>query len=170
MIQVSSALAILIGLALVVWELKQARDLVTAQLVSDTLITRQQSHWSLMGENPMVVISKACSPSEHLTEDEFRIAILYYQTILLEPIRRIEIAGASALFDDQDWKEIATVEFSLIAQSEFGRWWWQMAKGSYLPFQPDLVAFGDEIVEASPDPDCGAIYRVYKERFVDGDA
>ena len=169
-VQIGSTLAILIGLTLVVWELKQTRDLTEAQLISDSLITRQQSNVSLMGENPIAAISKACTASAHLTEEEFHVVRLHYQTKLLESIRRIEIAEASALFDESDWKENATLEFSTIAQTEFGRWWWQVVRSSYLPFQPELVAFGDEVIEASPAPDCRVPYRAYQKHFVDGDA
>lgn len=169
-VQIGSTLAILVGLALVVWELKQTRDLATAQLISDTLITREQSNVSLMGENPMAAISKTCFEKASLTEEEFRIASIYLQTKLLESIRRIEIAETSALFDERDWKENAALEFSFIAQSEFGRWWWQMVRESYRPFQPELVAFGDETIEASPAPDCAVFYRAYQEHFVEGDA
>lgn len=87
-VQIATTLAILLGLALVVWELKQTRDLASAQLISDTLITREQSNLSSMGENPIATLSKTCFAKENLTGEEVRIASIYYQTKLLESIRK----------------------------------------------------------------------------------
>jgi hypothetical protein len=156
---------ILFGVALVVWELQQTRELAKAQLTSENLVTREQTLIAMLGENPMDVLAKTCPADDSLSFKEFRIVTLYFQSRLLETIRRIEIGKASQIYSDDDWEEVANLEFSGIFQSEYGRFWWRSVRQAYLPYQPELVSFADQLLAKKESPNCRAFYNLYKEAF-----
>jgi len=165
LVQIVSALAILIGIGLVVWELKQSRDLMRSQLISDSLITAEQTNVALMGEDPMSAISRFCTSDELLTDKDFRIVNLYLQTKFLQVSRQIEINKASGLYDEKEWQRLATFQFANIGGLEFGKWWWAEVREGYKVLQPELTALGDKIVNETTEVGCASFYNRYKERF-----
>ena len=81
-----SAAAIIVGVILVVYELRQTRQLAEAQLLTDLLsqLTQQQS--SLWGENAADVLVRACE-NENLSKSDSLILYTYFQEVLTRSAR-----------------------------------------------------------------------------------
>ena len=68
-----TAFAIVAGLIVVVWELRQNRALAEADLATQAY-GQIQSHWqTLAGENPSAIVAKACSEPKELSDAEVGI-------------------------------------------------------------------------------------------------
>ena len=77
-LQITSNLAILVGIFLVLIELQQARDLTEAQLALDRANSRTEFHLSLAGDNPSSVLIRACMEPDNLSpEDKFVVAQVF---------------------------------------------------------------------------------------------
>jgi len=60
--QFVSMVAVMVGLILVIWELRQAREIVAAQIGADAFILMSQQSAAVMGEDAAKAIAKACGP------------------------------------------------------------------------------------------------------------
>ena len=80
-IQVITGIAILLGLALVVWELQQARTLARVQLYSDSINAKTEFTAALLGEEPMSVMGKACLDPEGLTLEDAAVLFAYFRSL-----------------------------------------------------------------------------------------
>ena len=58
-IQIATSLAVVIGLALVIWELQQNREATQSQLTTEGLHMMNQFHTSVLGEHPADVLAKS---------------------------------------------------------------------------------------------------------------
>ena len=86
-IQILTGIAVLMGLALVLWELQQARELARAQLASDGWAEVMSTQRAQLGETFATTMSKACNSPSELTDTEIQEAIVYHD-ILLNQIER----------------------------------------------------------------------------------
>ena len=76
-----SAAAVIVGVILVVYELRQTRQLAEAQLLTDFLIQLTQQQSSLWGENAADVLVRACE-NENLSKSDSLILYTYFQEVL----------------------------------------------------------------------------------------
>ena len=143
-VQLVTGIAVVIGLVLVIWELKQAREMARAQLISDSYQIRYARHAAVMGENASEAISKACR-EEELSSAEARVVMAYYQAQLDEVFRRKLIGDESGLYEDEDWKAIARLELRGILSSKFGRLFWEHT--TYVDYLPELASIADKVMK-----------------------
>ena len=68
---------ILIGLALVIFEIRQNTDLLRLQFINDDLLISAQSESPMFGENPAEVMMKVIYTPEELTYADFRTVDAY---------------------------------------------------------------------------------------------
>ena len=65
LIQIVTAIAVLIGLGLVVWELQQAKSLAFTQVIHGNVDNLTEGHTSVFGEDLSRVLATACfEPAE----------------------------------------------------------------------------------------------------------
>jgi hypothetical protein len=69
-VQIVTGVAVVVGLVLVIVELRQVQTLSRAQLTSDAMIQRGNVQLAMAGENPDVALAKACIEPESLRPDE----------------------------------------------------------------------------------------------------
>ena len=79
-VQGVAAIAVVVGLILVIWELQQARQLARAQVSSDSFALASQINAVVLGETAAKVVEKACDTPESLTGADFEILRAYYQS------------------------------------------------------------------------------------------
>ena len=104
--QVITGIAVLIGLGLVVWELTQARALARAQLTSESYTVAIQTTTSLLGEDPLAAVAKACDRPNELTTQDTLVLKRYYEGLLGRAMVLRTIAERDELLDRDYWREI----------------------------------------------------------------
>ena len=99
-IQITSSVAIVIGLVVVIYELNQNFLNARAQLTHDDYVNIHAHLYTLMGENPALAIAKARKSPHELTEED-RIVVdahLFSQYLFFESYEYI--SQTTGVFDD----------------------------------------------------------------------
>ena len=72
-IQITTGLAIVLGLVLVFWELQQGREATKSQLTHDTCDYYAQITATRMGDEITPIVAKACERPDELTVTELMV-------------------------------------------------------------------------------------------------
>lgn len=102
-VQIISGIAILIGLVLVLIELRQTKELTRASLASESHSIVMERSTSFQGENPMRVLAKACDSDEPLSTEE-KLNLFFVFQSLSQPVYRSYETGRIAQFEDRGLK------------------------------------------------------------------
>jgi hypothetical protein len=148
-IQIVSGLALLVGLYLVLLELRQTKELTQATLTSESHSVAMARHAMLAGENPMRALAKACDPTATLTMEEALILDTVYRSLFQLTIRSWEIER-NAQFGNNRWQTAAAVNFGYIFATQAGRNWWETADLRI----PEIVQYTDGMLENIGPPSC----------------
>jgi len=151
--------AVLAGLGLVVWELRQVREIAVAQLASDGFSTYSQRVQAMMGEDSAKAVAKACDEPDSLTTEDMVVLRLYYTEIVnnMRQVRNLQQASDDLTF--LDWKQFS-VNFYLIFQTEYGRWWWKNSRW----LEPEILEVGDRFIEEQEVVSCSESFDSYRKR------
>lgn len=150
-VQIVATGAVIIGLALVIWELRQTHDIARAQLISDEYLARMENERTMMGENPAPVIVKGCQTPDELTPAEQRINGAYVTLVYLRNERNRYLAQVSDLGRTLDTSTHQTLRV-LLGTPRF-RSWYEMNRDR---IPPDVVRIGDEIIAGRAEEPCVA--------------
>ncbi len=143
-IQILTGSAVLLGLGLVIWELRQSREVAIAQLTSDGYGIAMGRTISEMGENPGASLVKACEDPASLTSTELVVLNAFHKSLVIEVMRAFRIEQRSGLYEGT-WKQIANGGFGVIFQTAAGRVWWERQS---LPEEVSEV--GESILKSEP--------------------
>ena len=155
-IQLVTSVAVLIGLALVVWELQQARALTIAQLSSDALDLHNERRHAVFGDDAAVALATACEEPASLTTAQRVILDSYYST-LINAIRRREVVSSTSgveYMEEDRWADSVAWTLAPILSSEYGRWWWS----KFGPIAPERLRGIAERPTGYMGDDCGAFF------------
>jgi len=153
-IQIAASIAVLVGLALVVVELRQTHSLTRSELGSagfDLLLERWRSN---IGENFAEARTKACVAPEKLTDVELTELKHYYLSTHAS-INRQKILQELGDFDNYDWASTAVYEFGELFREQPARAWFESEKEALSGVSPEIVKIGEEIIRTTP-ADCSA--------------
>ena len=134
---------ILIGLALVIFEIRQNTDLLRLQFINDDLLASAQSESPMLGEDPAEVLMKAMYTPEDLTYADFRIVDAYLVSKMDLLIRRY-LLGQEGILDQSAWKTDLGFTFEWLFGNKFSRLWWQHEGRRGYGDYPEIVEFVDE--------------------------
>ena len=148
-IQITTGIALVAGLALVVWELQQAEKVARAQLSSDSFAQGAQVQTSLIGEEAGEAMAKACTDPESLTDGELMVLFSVYRSQLNLNRRLYIVEERSGLYEG-DWRRYAPGAFANIFDTSVGRAWWKHV--AIVDQQYRKV--GDDILSELGPPDC----------------
>ena len=150
-IQSISGLAILTGLLFVVLELEQNREAMGAHLSNDGYQMLTQTQASLLGENPVQVLAKACDEPESLTTADFILLDRYYFQLVQTAISRLKHLGSrgSSFYPPDYWKTVVG-PWRHIFSTTVGREWWRTSV-----FDQEIRALGDEVLSTWPEHNLG---------------
>jgi len=121
-------LAVIAGVWLVIYELRQAQNIATAQLISDVFDLMQQQHSSVMGENPAIALSLACTHPDSLDQEQMLVLDSYFNSILNRTRRAFHIKENSGIshFSESGGLSLADAgayNFRSVGATPFGQWW-----------------------------------------------
>ena len=118
-IEYLTAFAIVAGLIVVVWELRQNRALAEADLATQAY-GQIQSYWqTLAGENPSVIVAKACSEPKELSDAEVGIYWAFLQMQYFNMHRNVYVEAAAGF--DSDVEEWIRSDMKYYLGSRLGR-------------------------------------------------
>ena len=143
-VQTITGLAIVLGLALVIWELQQNREATQSQLTTEGWHLINQTNTALLGESPADVLAKACDTPDALTTADFIILDYYFSEIINHRIFRLRsLARRGSFYADDYWKTAKIDQWYWIFSSPAGRAWWRTGVFSG---NTELRAFGDDVL------------------------
>ena len=128
-IQIFTGIALLVGLALVIWELQQGQDIAMAQLTSDAYDQVLQQRVADLGEDPASVHAKACEDPTSLDARELYVLASAYGIEVSRVMRAYRIEERSGLYSGL-WREVADDSF-LNRSTIPGYAYWEAVGESY---------------------------------------
>lgn len=152
-IQIVTGLAVVFGLFLVFAELRQAKQLASADLVSQGFSEGLSTQRGLMGEEFATVLANACMHPFDLTDDEV-VALDFYFQVQLNNVYRMEFLDGVAKIITPDIVLIENLRPILV--TEHGRYW--IKQRELLPRVQQIV---DQITNEPMD--CGDYYTDLRE-------
>ncbi len=140
-------IGILIGLILVVMQIRQNSDLLRLQFINDEYMSASFSERLLIGENPADAIMKAMYSPEDMTYADFRINDAYLISKIDMMYRRYRL-GQEGVFDEDNWRESNIgFTFEWLFGNRFSQLWWQHeGRGAYGD-APELVEYVDRKIK-----------------------
>ena len=150
LIQIATSIAVLIGLALVVYELNQTKNLVMTQLTSDGFISGIQSDMAVVGENPAKALAKACMEPEKLTAEDIILLDRLYAARITQ-VQRVKALQEMAEFG-MTWEDLATSLLPYILSNDYGRMWWDNVGSQYT--DSELAQLGNKFRYETALPNC----------------
>ena len=132
-IQGVMALAVVVGLALVIWELREARALTQAQIIQDRWNDINQGNYALFGEQGATVLAAACLDNE-LDPAQKVVLYAFFQTNM----NRVDSAKAllTATGIDNGWERILSGAMNYVARYPEGVRW----LNAYYSPDPEIAA------------------------------
>lgn len=149
-IHVATGLGVLVGLLLVFAELRQAKQLASAELVSVGFSEGLSTQRSVMGEEFAGIYARACLRPEELTEADLVALDFYFQSQLISLYRLVyleEMGGVDAAPD-----EVIIENMRPILATELGRRWIGMR-----PMPSNWKLLLEELTQEPAN--CGAYYE-----------
>ena len=152
-IQLITAVAVLAGLTLVVFELRQAKELTQAQIVAEAFTRGVNLQLSKMAEDPRSALFKAEFRPDELTAEDAVTLDSYYAAetmMMLEMRLSDQIAGM-----DRRWRRNIAGMAEVVFGSKPARRWFEVQKEDQLP--PEIAEIIRNAIESSD--------RVQKDRY-----
>ena len=135
--------AVLIGLILVAFQIKQNTDMTRAQVANDWYLADMQLELAMMGENPALPWTKAVYTPEELTQHDAAVLDRYFNYGLVQ-LQRLQRMSELGLADDR-WKDrITYLRWHL--GNDIGRRWWAHSKTG---FPPEFRTTIDALLQSS---------------------
>jgi hypothetical protein len=145
-----ASLAVLVGLFLVMMELRQNTEHLRLQLLDQSTARMTENNRALLGENPTAAIEKSLREPENLTYAEFRIVDAYLINELIVWEDRFFLYKAG-LVDASDWKQKIEQEVSWFFGNRFAKNWWREGGKEFV--EGELARYIDEAMKAVGDDD-----------------
>lgn len=164
-VQMLSTIALVVGLGLVIFELRQSRDIAKAQVSSDSMSLAGEQLGAQYPEDYPDVLAKACMNSEELTEAELLTLNTNFLFGLQHARRNWHITKRSDLYDEDQWKNVLEMNLRATFSTFAGRAWWE-AMGRHAA-EPEIQKYGDELLAIAGPPSCHQFLLTMKQRIVE---
>ena len=158
-VQITTSIAVLIGLGLVIWELQQSREITQAQLISDGYANMTQQSTAFIGEDAALAMAKSCTQPDNLTTEDLVVLHWVYFEILSRTRRSLSI-GESTAFYEETWRRWAGVNFRFMFRTEHARWWWRNTNETW---EPELVEVGNKVLDELGPANCAEHYSNFRQ-------
>lgn len=141
-------IGILIGLMLVVIQIRQNSDLLRLQFINDEYLAESSSERLLIGENPAEAIMKAMYNPADMTYADFRVNDAYLISKIDKMYRRY-LLGQEGIFDEDYWREgDIGFTFDWLFGNKFSQLWWKHEARVAYSDVPELVEYVDSRIKS----------------------
>ena len=144
-VQILTGIALVVGIFLVLEELEQNKRFTQAQMISESTDQGLQRTLSILGENPMAAMAKACDPREKLSREDALVLNHLFTAYMMTVMRAYEVDKVGGFATDR-WKRIARGNLISIFTTQHGRDWWRNYS-EFSQIEP-IVKYGNEILES----------------------
>ena len=144
-IQIATGLAVLIGLVMVFFELRQAKSLSLAELTSQGYAEAMADFRTVMGENSAEIIAKSCSAPEELEPAELIVLNAYYNSKIAQ-VSRLRVLEFVADFG-VPWQVVAQQQLNEVMATKPGQAWFER----HVKADQELYAIGSALLEKGID-------------------
>jgi hypothetical protein len=163
-IQTATGIAVVVGLILVIVELKQGRDAIRSQLSSEGFTQIEQFRTSMLGEQAAEVIARACYSPNELTPTDLVVLDNYYSSVIGRNYRMKRLADRGGFYSEDDWKAGGS-GWGLLFETAAGRAYWET-----FPIDAEIKVAGDEQISTrikNKAPDCRSLFETWKQRVAE---
>ena len=127
LVQLITAIAVLVGIYFVMIELRQAREISTVEMVHTRLITNIEHFSKIYGENLAVTLAKACHSPEELDDSEVVVLNKYFNA----QMDQLSVAYSGAIMGSfqkglglvENWRLLSARYIQEIISYPSGRKW-----------------------------------------------
>ena len=136
-LQLLASVGVIVGLALVAYELRQQHNLARAEMGSDMFSAFQSWNQSAQSESVHRATVKAADRPDELTSEEHLLLDMYYwNTVIVFPIREAYMQRrgvfANELTED-DLQDVAQIAGSIIFATPYGEAWYEVNRSEMYP-------------------------------------
>lgn len=144
-VQIVTGIAVLIGLMLVVYELRQSRQIARAEISASTWSEINELGMRLLGETPQLTLRKACLAPSELTEDDWFLASQFW-SIQISRTDRLQLLADSGGYDF-DVEQATRNNVRYVFGTPAGRLWLEKLLEGRFGFSPNTVAIVREVAD-----------------------
>ena len=153
-IQIATTGAVVVGLGLVIFELRQTKELTRLQLTQASADEVAMENIAIMGENAASVLRKACLAPETLTEDEIFVLDTFFK-IKLTRVLRYKEQDDLAEFGNP-WREEGGVMLNVITSFPQGKNW----LSTVIWPDPEIQALLESVLESPSTLKCDSVSKM----------
>ena len=146
-----STIAVLLGVALVILELRQNSDLIELQILKQSSDNFAENSLSLLPENLYEIRQKSMDNPQDLTHLEYRVLDSYYWSITVLQWRSLYDLAERGLLEQSAWHRMVEDEARVFLAYPFGRAWWKGTKEVTTTLPKELVAAVDDVLSDAPN-------------------
>lgn len=150
LIQVVSTIAILVGLGLVVYELRQSRLIAETQTIQDYYDMVQTTRNSFWEDGTLEALEKSCK-EEDLTIKDAIVLDGYFSELLSHVSRQVRLQRSGFSDNPLYAKYAAEAQFPRVFAHEAGIRYWKSNRTDY---NEQIRGYGDEILERNQFASC----------------
>ena len=143
-LQIISNAAIIVGLAVVIYELNQNRQHARAQMLQGDYAEILAHQHSLMGENPAEAIALAMSRPEELSDQQKLVVDAHLRIVFIRLDATKFVADATGVIDNEDAMEGVPRALKTYFHYEYARDWWGRERKMPRPWAKELVDLFDK--------------------------
>ena len=149
-VQTTATVGVIIGIALVVIEMRQAKAMAEAEITAHFFAEIAQNGRAQMGENPAFILSKACLRPSEVTDEELFVLDGYFSTrwSLADRSYRLEMTAEFGL----PWQDISRKTLRPVVRLEHGRKWLAQRASFFNPILEEEVV--SEMLKENENTSC----------------
>jgi len=141
-------IGILIGLALIIVEIRQNAELLRLQFINDDLQETSTSLIPMLGDDLSRVMMKSIFSPEEMTYAEFMVVDSWLTQQIARVERRYQL-GQEGILDETAWKSM-DFNYEWHFGNKFARLWWQHEARSAYSYAPEFVDHVDKKISDLP--------------------
>ena len=153
LINAVSAIAIVVGLMLVLVELRQSRDIAEAQLFVDLNAAMLADDLAILGEDAAEAMSKECHQPSELTTVDWEVLIAKKRALLRRAVDRLAVQEQGLLTELPGDGITRNVALGYLG-TPFGRFVWKSERNWVVRGYPRIAQIFDEALETIPKGGC----------------
>lgn len=154
-LQLVATIGVIVGLALVIWELRQQREFAQAEMTSQSFFLAVQQNSVHFGDRAIApILLRSCRTPEDLEEEDIALLLFYANDRFLPARRLYALERRSDLYGEQ-WRYSARSAAEELFSIPLLRAYWRA--GLFSAGIPDLEEEVDAYLTSATLQDCSAL-------------
>ncbi len=150
-IQLSSTVAVLVGVLLVVIQLRQNSELIELQILKEDANSYIENEINLLPDNIYEIRQKSLDEPDNLTLYDYQVLDGLYWSTGVTRWRSLYDLAERGLVDQSAWKSTVQEDFDWYFANPFGRAWWKRMSKRESTLPTELVEYVNALLGDEPD-------------------